>query len=279
MSFKPDTPFCLPDYTVISLQGPDAIAFAQAQFMNDVHALTRGQWQWNGWLSAKGRLLALFALLRSEPDRLLAILRGGDAEAVAVQWRRFVFRSKLVVDVASEITVGGVYGEQATTGTGGALACLPLAGEPARALCLFDRPPAPDAEASRHWRLSDIAHGLPWLENSQIDTWTPQMLSLDRLAAFSVKKGCYPGQEIVARTHYLGQAKRGLVRLGSTGTMAAGDEVSSDGRALGKVVCAERCDEGWQALAVVPSDRPDSLVVGNHAARQLPLLPSCPEPR
>ncbi|PKM09030.1 MAG: folate-binding protein YgfZ [Gammaproteobacteria bacterium HGW-Gammaproteobacteria-4] len=279
MSFKPDTPFFLPDHTVISLQGPDAIAFAQAQFMNDVGALTRGQWQWNGWLSAKGRLLALFALLRSEPDRLLAILRGGDAEAVAVQWRRFVFRSKLVVDVASEITVGGVYGEQATTGTAGALACLPLAGEPARALCLFDRPPAPDAEASRHWRLADIAQGLPWLENSQIDTWTPQMLSLDRLAAFSVKKGCYPGQEIVARTHFLGQAKRGLVRLGSTGAMAAGDEVSSDGRALGKVVCAERSDEGWQALAVVPSDRPESLVVGNHAARQLPLLPSCPEPR
>ncbi len=278
MSFKPDTPFCLPDHTVISLQGHDAIAFAQAQFMNDVHALAPGQWQWNGWLSAKGRLLALFALLRSEPDRVLAILRGGDAEALAAQWRRFVFRSKLSVGVASEIAVAGVFGEHATTGTTGALACLQLGGEPARALCLFDHPLAPDAEASRLWRLSDIAHGLPWLENSQIDTWTPQMLSLDRLAAFSVKKGCYPGQEIVARTHFLGQAKRGLVRLGSTGAMAAGDEVSFDGRALGKVVCAERSDDGWQALAVLQSDRPDALAVGNYRARQLPLLPPCPEP-
>src|SRR3546814_1348694 len=92
MSFKPDTPFCLPDHTVISLQGPDAIAFAQAQCMNDVHALAPGQWQWNGWLSAKGRLQALFALLRAEPDRLLAIVRGGDGEALAAQWQRFVFR-------------------------------------------------------------------------------------------------------------------------------------------------------------------------------------------
>src|SRR3546814_17764410 len=104
MSFKPDTPFCLPDHTVISLQGPDAIAFAQAQCMNDVHALAPGQWQWNGWLSAKGRLQALFALLRAEPDRLLAIVRGGDGEALAAQWQRFVFRSQLSIHFDNLLT-------------------------------------------------------------------------------------------------------------------------------------------------------------------------------
>lgn len=283
MSFKPNTPFCLPDHTVIALQGPDAIAFAQAQFMNDVHALATGQWQWNGWLSAKGRLQALFALLRSEPDRLLAIVRGGDGDALAAQWQRFVFRSKLTIGVASTVTVAGVFAEQATFCPPNALTYLPLASEPARALCLFDHPLAADPEALRCWRRADIAQGLPWLEASQIDRWTPQMLSLDRLAAYSVKKGCYPGQEIVARTHYLGQTKRGLVRLRSSATLAVGDEVTADSRALGSVVCAERGDEGWQALAVLPSDRAEALLVAGNAAQPLafdpPPLPRGAEPR
>jgi len=282
MSFKPDTPFCLPDHAVISLQGPDAITFAQAQFMNDVRALAPGQWQWNGWLSAKGRLQALFALLLSEPDRLLAIVRGGDAEALAAQWQRFVFRSKLSVRAVAEISVAGVFAAQTTPNPANALACLSLASEPARALCLFDHPIAADAEAKRHWRLADIAQGLPWLENSQIDSWTPQMLSLDRLSAFSLKKGCYPGQEIVARTHFLGQAKRSLVRLALPDALAAGDEISCDGRALGTVVCAEQANDGWQALAVLPSDRPQGLVCAGNAARQQafdpPPLPRGAEP-
>src|SRR3546814_8275618 len=100
------------------------------------------------------------------------------------------------------------------------------------------------------------------------------MLSLDRLAAYSVKKGCYPGQEIVARTHYLGQAKRSLVRLRSSATLAAGDEVTADNRALGSVVCAERSDDGWQALAVLPSDRPETLVVDGTADRKSTRLDS-----
>ncbi|MDP1696448.1 MAG: folate-binding protein [Xanthomonadaceae bacterium] len=283
MSFKPDTPFCLPDHAVISLQGPDAIAFAQAQFMNDVRALAPGQWQWDGWLSAKGRLQALFALLLSEPDRLLAIVRGGDAEALAAQWQRFVFRSKLSVRAVGEISVVGVFAAQTTPSPANALACLPLGSEPARALCLFDQPIAADAEAQRHWRLADIAQGLPWLESSQIDSWTPQMLSLDRLAAYSVKKGCYPGQEIVSRTHFLGQAKRGLVRLCSVSALAAGSEVSCNGRTLGTVVCAEQADNGWQALAVLPSDRPETLIAGGCEVQQLafapPPLPRGAEPR
>ena len=72
-------------------------------------------------------------------------------------------------------------------------------------------PSDPDAHA--RWRALDMAFGLPRLPADQADSWTPQQLSLDRLRAFSVRKGCYPGQEIVARTHFLGQVRRGLVAL------------------------------------------------------------------
>src|SRR3546814_3526677 len=66
-----------------------------------------------------------------------------------------------------------------------------------------------DLDARARWAAFDLAHGLPRLAESQIEKWTPQQLSLERLHAYSVKKGYYPGQEIVARTHFLGQAKRG----------------------------------------------------------------------
>src|SRR3546814_12429343 len=102
-------------------------------------------------------------------------------DALAAQWQRFVFRSKLSIHFDNILTVAGVFATHATRCSADALACLPLAGEPARALCLFDHPVAAEPEAQRYWRLADIAQGLPWLEASQIDSWTPQMLSLDRL--------------------------------------------------------------------------------------------------
>src|SRR5690606_29091774 len=78
-----------------------------------------------------------------------------------------------------------------------------------RTLRIGGEPAPPDPAALARWTAADVAHGLPRLEASQAEKWTPQQLSLDRLRAYSVRKGCYPGQEIVARTHFLGKAKRG----------------------------------------------------------------------
>jgi folate-binding protein YgfZ len=108
----------------------------------------------------------------------------------------------------------------------------------------------PDPAADR-WKAFDLAHGLPRLLDSQSEAWTPQMLSLDRLAAFSLKKGCYPGQEIVARTHYLGQAKRELARVVGA-RLQSGSGITAAGQALGTIVAAI----GEEALAVVSVDRP-----------------------
>ena len=108
-----------------------------------------------------------------------------------------------------------------------------------------------DALAAR-WRGFDLQHGLPRLRGAQVEAWTPQQLSLDRLRAFSVKKGCYPGQEIVARTHFLGQVKRGLALFHAGGPVAEGASVEAEGRAIGTVACVQ----GELALAVVPLDAP-----------------------
>src|SRR5690606_25505940 len=94
-----------------------------------------------------------------------------------------------------------------------------------------------DPGAAARSRACDLAHGLPRLDAEPAGQWTPQQLSLDRLRAYSVKKGCYPGQEIVARTHFLGQAKRGVVRLGADRRITPAEVFAPDApdRALGTI--------------------------------------------
>src|SRR5690606_40180213 len=103
----PDQPmFALPDHQVITLRGRDALAFAQAQFMSDVPALAEGHWQWSGWLTPKGRVIALFALLKADAETVHLVLHDAGAEDVAARLRRFVFRSKVEIGYGA-LEVGG----------------------------------------------------------------------------------------------------------------------------------------------------------------------------
>jgi folate-binding protein YgfZ len=259
ISDKPQPWFALPDHAVLALQGRDALAFAHAQFMNDARPLEDGQWQWSGWLTPKGRVVALFALLRRGPEELWLVLPDVDAEGLATALQRFVFRSKVVISPRPDLQVSGSFGGSAP----GALIDM---GE--RSLRIGDPAPA-DAGAVARWKASDLAHGIPRLPDAQAGQWTPQQLSLERLQAFSVKKGCYPGQEIVARTHFLGQAKRGLVLLEADAPLAEGTEVRIGERVAGTIVSAA----GSLALAVMPLERePDgALTVDGAEVRERPL--------
>jgi tRNA-modifying protein YgfZ len=270
-----DAPFALPEQCVVSLHGRDTLAFAQAQAMNDVSLLADGAWQWNGWLTPKGRVIALFSLLRLAADTVWMLLPDAAADEFAGALRRFVFRSKVSIDVRGDLRVSGAFAAPATA-SGAALQRIGgesveldfgAAGGPRTLRIAAGSVPEYAAEAER-WRVFDLAHGLPRLAASQAGQWTPQQLSLERLRAFSVKKGCYPGQEIVARTHFLGQAKRGLALLRVEGDAAPGDEVRQAGQTIGTVVSSA----GTSALAVLPLQRePGELAVGVHVAREAAL--------
>jgi folate-binding protein YgfZ len=284
MPDNPSTPFALPGQRLLALQGPDAVRFAHAQFMSDVAGLGDGHWQWSGWLTPKGRVIALFALLRLDRQRLWLLLPDADPEALATQLRRFVFRSKVAIDAQPGLAVAGAFAADARA-RGAALAArddgsvaLDFGGDGgARTLSIVpaaaagDAPAIKDASLQRAWRAFDLVHGLPRLDDGQADRWTPQQLSLGRLRAYSVKKGCYPGQEIVARTHFLGQAKRGLVLLEGDAPIAAGAEVHVGGASSGTVVCTE----GALALAVLPLERDGAAAIAVDGApvRERPLQP------
>lgn len=272
--------FALPGYRVVALSGRDAVAFAQAQFMNDVAALAPGRWQWNGWLTPKGRVIALFALLRIEDDTLWLLHADADAGDFVARLRRFVFRSKVAIDVRDDLLVSAAFDAPHVARDADVARLddgrveVDLGGDGgARVAWIAQRTQADapdDADAVLRWTRVDLAHGLPHLVPAQAEQWTPQQLSLERLRAYSVKKGCYPGQEIVARTHFLGQAKRGLVLLGSQHAPPPGSDVEQSGRAIGTVVSsgtiegATGRDEGpgpcpsALALAVLPLERDDA---------------------
>ncbi|SDW91080.1 YgfZ/GcvT domain-containing protein [Lysobacter enzymogenes] len=256
----PGQVFALPGQRLIALEGRDAAVFAQAQFMNDVKALADGHWQWSGWLTPKGRVVALFALLRLSEQQIWLAVPDADAGALALALKRFVFRSKVAIELREDRVIEGRFGapEQAAgasiAGNADDSLEIDMSGEGgARALRIVPvaQAAAADAALAALWAQADLRHGLPRLPAAQAEQWTPQQLSLDRLRAYSVKKGCYPGQEIVARTHFLGKAKRGLALYRSEGELEAGAKALAGEDALGEIVAVAA---PW-ALAVIGLDR------------------------
>lgn len=272
------TTFALTDHRVIALTGRDATAFSQAQFMNDVDAIAVGHWQWSGWLTPKGRVIALFALLRIADETVWLLLPDAEPATIVAALRRYVFRSKVAIAVREDLKVSAAHvaPEQAH----GARLARPSAdvvemdlgadGGPRRLRIGDDA--GDDALRLARWAAFDLQHGLPRLPATQVEQWTPQQLSLERLAAFSVKKGCYPGQEIVARTHFLGKAKRGIALLQADAPLAPGAEIRDGDAMLGSVIASASADGHHVGLAVLPRERTAvASAAGGIAVRELPL--------
>ena len=91
----------------MTLSGRDAVAFAQAQFMSDVATLAPGHWHWSGWLTPKGRVIALFAVLRRDAESLYVLLHDADPAAFVSSLQRFVFRSKVMIGIDRDAHVSG----------------------------------------------------------------------------------------------------------------------------------------------------------------------------
>ena len=241
--------FDLPNVSVLGILGADAISFANSQFMNDVTLLRDGEWQWNGWLNTKGRVLCLFALVRISEQELLVVLPDYPAAELGKALSQLVFRAKVQLGVWTELYASGAIAPfqfTAPNAIAGDFAerdiALDMGSEEfPRVMRLSLSKAGSDASLESTWRADDLRFGLPRMDPSATHAWTPQQLSLQNLRAFSVKKGCYPGQEIVARTHFLGKSKRDLILL-------------RDAQPLEDAVSSAQVDgQTWQ-LAVVAMD-------------------------
>jgi folate-binding protein YgfZ len=238
---------------VIAFRGPAAASFLQGQVSADVERLAARESTLAGLHNPQGRVIAMLAIVRTSTDELSAVLPRELAPDVVQRLRKFVFRAKVVIeDVSERITVQGGDASTAPGDAGSAIAWG------TRRLLLVERSHAgelasTDAAALARWQRADIAEGLPQVYAATSERFVAQMLNLDLLGAVAFDKGCYTGQEVIARAHYRGRVKRRLQRWHASGSTAphAGDAVQSrDGRALTVVRVAAAESRGWDVLAV-----------------------------
>lgn len=248
----------------VMLIGEDAVDFAQAQFSGDVRALADGQWQWNAWLDPKGRVRALLQVLRFSAERLALIPRGADGDALAATLSRYVLRARVQVGVGPALQLADAPALENRRFVDADDGWHIGFGDYATRLA----PPVDTATAA--WRMHDIEHGHPWLPVPLQDTLLPPALSLNRLGAVSINKGCYPGQEITARLHFRGRHKRSLCHIEGEALKTA-TAIRAGDRDVGVVLEAVPGGQGMHALAVMQEDildkepAPELHVAGNDA--------------
>lgn len=230
---------------LVALEGPDAIAFAQAQFSSNLAALADGQWHFSAWLDAQGRVRALFHLLRLDAQRLRLVLRGGEARGLAGELQRYVFRAKVRVTAlpAQQLATTDATPLHAVTEQDGTL----VLGCGSHGLKLA-------AQGDDDWRLPQLRAGWPWLVHGTEGELLPAWLGLGALGATALDKGCYPGQEIVARMHYRGGSKRHPQRVRLSRALTPGGVLEVDGRAAIQWLDVVAVDGAAEALAVVHDD-------------------------
>lgn len=273
----------LTNYGLLKVQGDDAAEFLHNQFTNDLkQGVSDAQSQLSAYCSPKGRILSLFRIFKRDDAYYLSMPREL-IEATHKRLSMFVLRAKVTLEDVSDslVQVGvsgpnieqklmAVVGELPETINGvsshGNLTIIQIPGPffryqligPAdEARQAYNRLSTFMAEVSpAAWELLDIRAGIPVIHDANVEAFVPQMVNLQAIGGLSFKKGCYPGQEIVARMEYLGKLKRRmyLAHAGSDTPPAPGDAVhlcDGEARKAGVVVCAQPNPDGGSELLLV----------------------------
>jgi folate-binding protein YgfZ len=239
---------------VLGVSGPDAARFLQGQLSAEIENLAPGSSTLAGLHNPQGRTVALLALARVRDDELLAALPAELMAAVTQRLRKYVLRAKVrIEDLSSTLKVLGA-------AAGPAVAAAQIGWGDRRLLLAPTGRPDTDASLSHdEWQLADVRQGLPQVYAATSEAFVAQMLNLDLLGAIAFDKGCYTGQEVIARAHYRGRVKRRLQRWLNTGAvmLKPGDAARTrDGRALTVVRVAALADGRQELLAVGPFAAP-----------------------
>lgn len=287
---------------LLSCMGDEARGFLHAQLTNDIAGLAQDEARAAGWCSAKGRLLATFLVMPHDGGFLLQLPREL-AAPVGKRLSMFILRTKAkLADVSEAWAQFGVWGSAAAERLAALGFDVPQA--PMRVARSLDGVVVQVAQqrflvllpvarrdriaalactaADDAWALEEIRGGRPQVLAATQDQFVPQMVNLERLGAVDFRKGCYPGQEIVARTQYRGVLKRRMVRARVAAAAAPGDELFAEelpGQASGVVANAAASPEGGSELLAVAqisaleSGRPIRLRTADGPVLELLPLP------
>ncbi len=289
---------------LIAVDGDDAFTFLQGQLTCDLNDVTPTRSRLAAWCSPKGRVLVLFRVVRAQNGFLLE-LPASQLEAILRRLRMYVLRARVSLkDVSDEFIRVGLSGDLATQVIEKLYGCAPSSADEVAAvgdahlIRLHGNVPRyqfiGDPEGAeklwraaaktltpvgvRIWSLLEIYAGVP--EITQGDEHLPQMINLDLLEGLSFKKGCYVGQEIIARTHHLGRLKRRmyLIRASAGQSPPPGAPIvdAAAGSEAGQILTSAPRGEadGFAALAVLRIDAAatGTLHLGSAAGTRIELM-------
>ncbi len=286
----------LPYLGVIRAAGADAASFLNGQLTNDFALLGADEARLAGYCSAKGRMLASFIGLKRGPEEVLLVCSRDLLAPTLKRLSMFVLRAKArLTDASAEFSLVGLAGSalaaqgvtpappwrRSTLGEADVVHLYPADGQP-RALWLAPAgvpAPAGDPLSVEHWLWGEIRSGVATLSAPVVEAFVPQMLNYESVGGVNFKKGCYPGQEVVARSQFRGTLKRRAFVAHAPAALVAGQEVYEAGDAdqpAGLVVQAAPAPGGGfdaiVSLQLAAAER-GGLAAGAAGGPPLELLP------
>jgi folate-binding protein YgfZ len=260
----------LPHLGVIAAEGPDAASFLHGQLTQDFSLLDASQARLAALCTAKGRMIASFIGIRPQPETILLVCSQDILAATLKRLQMYVLRAKAKLrDASAEyllfglagtalagngVDAGAPPGQRSVAGAASVVSLYPADGVPRAlwiALAGTTAPEGPELEPAL-WAWTEVRSGVATLTAPVLDTFVPQMLNYESVGGVNFKKGCYPGQEIVARSQFRGTLKRRAYVVRADAPVAAGQEVFAAQDAeqpVGTVVQAAPAPDGsWAAI-------------------------------
>lgn len=247
---------------MLSVAGDDAQTFLQSLLSNDITLLDINDTQYSSLCTPKGRLLALFLIIRINDNAYQLVLPRSLCEAITKRLSMYVLRSKVTVsNVSDTLACLGSTHHKPTLAAGTHYHALPTAVDRGLVICpvteleplcqsFIEQQYQPQLPA--YWQWLDITTGIAKIVPETQEKFTPQQLNLDITHAVNFQKGCYPGQEVVARLHYLGKASRRLFSAEANTSVLpeTGSEVmTTEGKVAGHIVStAQQGEQGLVCL-------------------------------
>ncbi|WLD57455.1 hypothetical protein NFC81_12135 [Salinispirillum sp. LH 10-3-1] len=257
---------------VFEVRGPDAAKLLQGQSTADLNALTTGSWVLGGLCNVKGRLYANFILARVQDDCFWLIMPAEHIDDTLSRLKKYAVFYKAELNNLSKAWHGLGYlltspadarpGEVEASSThvrihlsgGHQMVWLNALQEDAYERTLAALEAEANFATETTWDNWETTQGWVWVTSDTCEAWVPQMIAWDTLGGVSFKKGCFTGQEVVARLHYKGQSKRQLFALhGTSGKPAAGASVTlaESPKVLGEVIRVTHDQTPWTGLAIL----------------------------
>lgn len=252
----------LPFFGVVRVSGEDRASFLHGQLSNDINNLASGQACYATYNTPKGRVLANMLVVNRGED-LLLVMAQDLTEAIVKRLRMFVLRAKVVFELMPDLAVSGELAGNAEPHP----ATEPQLSFPAQIqentieialphtgrlkISVAENAAEYQVEAENAWNLHEIRSGYPWICATTKEAAVAQMLNQHIIGAVHFRKGCYPGQEIIARAQYRGQVKRGLAVLSGDSLEAAGIVVKVGEEEAGVILNTALTEQGSLSLAVI----------------------------